>query len=633
MATFGWVALSWLMAAALGGLASPARADDGMDAPVPAAGFDIVRPEELHRGQKGYGLSVFAGHQPLRFEVEVLGIVHQSTPELSYILARLTGQDLERSGVAAGMSGSPVYFDGKLAGAVAFSYLFSKDAIAGITPIAGMRAIRELPSGLADSTVPGTATAGGPTAGGPTAQAPAWHQMVEQSFDPEALQDGLRRLLGGGALGFDGASLQQSRAAITWTATGFAGSAQHLLTEAAAGALSPSLGNASGGAAAVASSGAEAAPTLQAGSGMAVVLVDGDLRLAAHGTVTERRGDEIVGFGHPMYGFGPVALPLASSEVITVVASVANSFKLSNAGPLVGTLDQDRAAGVHGRLGTLPQLTDLHIETHGVSTKSYAMRLAQLPQLRPLLIGVSVLGTLDASNHAVGRQGVDLDALFDLGADGELRLQQSFDGDDAALGAASYLMSMASFLDLNPWQPVDIRQVEVRLEQHDEARVNKLLSAQPASRRVRPGQKLALTLELEAWRGERFRHPIEVEIPSTAPPGSYWLMLGDGTSVDALELAIEKEAPQDLPSALRALGALRSRRQLAVLGMRGAAGLSVEGVAHPDLPPSLQRLFSQGQITEYEALRLVIDQRRVEPLPWPMDGALRIDLEVLPPRP
>ncbi len=590
----------------------------------------VVHPDELRRGQKGYGLSVFAGHEPVRFEVEVLGIMHRTTPELSYILARLSGQGLERSGVAAGMSGSPVYFDGRLAGAVAYSYLFSKDAIAGITPIAGMRAMEALPSG--DSRPTGSPAAGSPAAGSPAAIAPTWQQMVERSFSPDALQQGLQRLLGSQATSLDGGGLQQSRPAITWTASGFAGPAQRLLSDAADGSLAPSLGGRGDDRTPGTTGEIVMPPAMEAGSGMAVVLVDGDLSLAAHGTVTERRGDSIVGFGHPMYGLGPVVLPLATSEVVTVVASVASSFKLSNAGPLVGTLDQDRAAGVRGHLGVPPPLTDLHIQTHGLTQRRYTMRLAQMPQLRPLLLGVSVLGSLDASDRASGRQGVDLEATFDLGALGELRFEQSFDGDDAALGAASLLLNYASFLDLNPWQPVDIRRVDVRLGQYNEARINTLLSAQPESRRVRPGQKLAVVLELEAWRGERFRHRVEVEIPSTAPPGAYWLMLGDGTSVDALQLAIEKEAPNNLEEALDSLRRLRSRRHLTVLGMRAAAGWSVEGEAHPALPPSLRRLFSQGQTTEYEALRLLIDQQQQEVLPWPMDGALRIDLEVLPPR-
>ena len=124
----------------LAALACPLSLSADSEAPGPA-----INPEALERGQKGYGLSVFAGTEPVRFEVEVLGVLNNSTPELSYILARLSGQDLERSGVVAGMSGSPVYFDGRLAGAVAFSYLFGLDAVAGITPIGAMRRLSGLP--------------------------------------------------------------------------------------------------------------------------------------------------------------------------------------------------------------------------------------------------------------------------------------------------------------------------------------------------------------------------------------------------------------------------------------------------------------------------------------------------------
>ncbi len=134
----------WALALCLAGAAT-AGAQAGEQ---PGAAAETFPAEEVSRGQKGYGLSVFAGTEPERFEVEVLGVLHHSTPELSYILARLSGQDLERSGVAAGMSGSPVYIDGRLAGAVAFSYLFGLDAIAGITPIGAMRRLSELPAAM-----------------------------------------------------------------------------------------------------------------------------------------------------------------------------------------------------------------------------------------------------------------------------------------------------------------------------------------------------------------------------------------------------------------------------------------------------------------------------------------------------
>lgn len=604
----GWV-VGLLVTLLLLSLSGPLLAADGT--------ADIIRPEELERGQKGYGITVFAGHRPERFEAEVLGVVHQSTAELSYIMARLSGQDLERIGVAAGMSGSPVYFDGRLAGAVAYSYLYGKDAIAGITPIEAMREITELPAG-------GGADAPGLRQVAPGAS-PTWQDMVAGTFSENLLQETLDRVLGGGA----DSSLDASRPAITWTASGFSEPARRLLAGAVGGSLAPTAAGMRG----AVSGEPKAAPELAAGSGMAVILVDGDLRLAAHGTVTERRGDGIVGFGHPLYGFGPVSLPLASSEVITVVASVANSFKLSNAGPVVGTLDEDRAAGVRGQIGTLPKLTELSIRTRGLTENDYTMRVAQLPQLRPLLLATTVLGALDASDRSAGRQGMDMTLLFDLGEDGEVTIEQSYDGSDAALNAATALLGYAAFLDLNGWKPLDIRRVDVTLEQVDRPRINTLVSAQPAARRVQPGQTLPVTLEFEAWRGERFRRTVEVTIPATAPPGGYWLMLGDGTSVDALRLAIEKESPQDLASSLDALRSLHSRKQLSVLGMRGAPGVSLEGEALPSLPTSLRRIFAGGQSTEHQDLRLVIDHEQHETLDLPIDGALRIDLDVQPRRP
>lgn len=615
---------------------NPALADDAEPAEerVPT-----ISPDELRRGQRGYGLSVFAGHQVERFEVEVLGVQRRSTPGQDFIMARLTGQGLEHSGVAAGMSGSPVYFDGRLAGAVAYSYLFSKDAIAGITPIDSMRSLGAWPGveergGEASGDADGRSSRTSVMAPWLQELTPTWQQVVEQSFPRDSLAIGLDRLLGGSSE----PSLQDVRPAVTWTASGFGPSARQLLASTLDGGLAPSWGmTGRSGADGSGSGGARAdavAPPLEPGSGMAVVLVEGDQSLAAHGTVTDMWGDQLVGFGHPMYGLGPVELPLATSEVITVLASVANSFKVSNAGALVGTLDQDRLTGVRGRLGPVPELTRLRVQVDGGGrTQHYEMGVAQLSLLRPLMSALAVLGALDAGHRTSGRQGIDLDAVFDLGVDGKLAVRQSFDGSDAALESVTFLLGYLIFLDLNAWQDVDLRSIDVTLRQVEEARVHTLMSAQPEVRRVRPGQRLPVLLELESWRGERQRKRIEVDIPDSLRPGPYWLMLGDGTSVDALELAIEKEEPTDFASALEAMGKLHSRRQLSVLGMRAAPGLTVDGRALPDLPTSMRSLFGGGQTTELESLRLVIDHRQHFDLDEPMNGALRIDLDVLPQRP
>ena len=574
-----------------------------------------ISPHEVVRGQKGWGLSVFAGSEPERFEVEVLGVVQQSTPELSYILARISGHDLERSGVAAGMSGSPVYFDGKLAGAVAYSYPFDLDAVAGITPIGAMRDLSKLSFGAPlEGAMPAAALLP------PSVE---FEDLVKREFSADLLTRELERLStssGGSRSAGAGSS------GVLWAASGFGDRARALLDEAVGGFV-PMAGGLTGG------QGGEVTGDLKAGSAVAALLVDGDLLMAAHGTVTETRGDEVLAFGHPLFSLGPVDLPMAHSEVVTVMANAASSFKISNAGQVVGAFDQDRQAGVRGRLGAEASMTPLSIELAGLSEREYKMRVAELPSLRPLLFAVSTLGALDAGSFSSGPQGIDLEARFRLRDHGDLELTQSFDGTSAGLDSVVFLLGFAVFLDSNSFEKVHIEDVEIRLEQVARPRLATLVAAHAERQRVQPGSLLPVTLELVAWRGERFRRTVEVQIPDDAPEGRYYVLLGDGTSLDAARLTIERRTPETFEQALRQMRSLHSRRQLQVFGLVARPGLSVAGEALPHLPGSVRSILSSGGVSPGAVpLGLAIHHVQLEEMEQPIAGAVRIDVEVEPHR-
>lgn len=603
-------------------------------------GGAAIELSEVYRGQRGYGLSVFAGEVPERFEVEVLGVLDHSTPELSYILARLSGQGLEQSGVAAGMSGSPVYLEERLAGAVAFSYQFGLDAIAGITPIGAMRRLSELPvvSPLAGSvpaasaaTVPGSVPSGGASAM-PVAEElrPTFEQLVSAELPESLLALHLElleprrasRVLGEAAM----------TPAWTWTAGGFGDQATNLL-RGAVGTLRPRVMAGAGGGNDHETVRSDALATLGGGSAVAAVMVDGDLHLAAHGTVTERRGDEVLAFGHPMFGLGPVAVPLAVSEVVTVIANVANSFKVSNTGPILGIFDQDREAGVRGHLGPEPEMTPLSVvlRSSDGQERRYAMRVAEIQMMRPLLMTVATLGALDAGSYSGGYQGIDLEMRFAFaGDDGpeDLVIAQTFDGDSAGSDAALYLLGVAAFLDFNPWQRIRYESVEVEMTQVDRPRSATLVAAHPSRRRLAPGETLEVTLELDPYRGERERRSFEVRIPDEAPAGRYYLFVGDGSSLDAVRLAIEKTAPETFDQALDSVRSLHSRGELLVYGVVARPGLAVAGEAMPALPGSLRSIYGASRQTDLEALRLDIIHRERHPLTTPIEGGLRLDLDI-----
>jgi len=587
-----------------------------------------ISVDELTPGQRGYGLTVFTGREPERFEAEVVGVMRNVGPETSYILARLSGHGLEESGVAGGMSGSPVFFDGRLAGAVAFSWPFSNEAIAGITPIAAMRripaelAVPGTPPEIRPPPVPAEEPAAGRT---PTAARPGGAGGViisRVSGAPVSALDLAARRLPEGLLERELAKLAPplpggAVPGIQWSAAGF-GPATEGLLRTALGTVAP-VGEAPS---------ESAAAGLAPGSPVSAVLIDGDLKLAATGTVTDVTGDGILAFGHAFLGFGPVSVPMASAEVVTVLSSRYSSFKIANVGPVVGAFDQDRQAGVRGRLGAIAPTVPLTLVVDGAERRQYQMRLAALPQLTPVLIAISSLAGLEAASYTGGLQGIDLEARFRLAGRDELTVAQSFDGDAAGTKAALLLLSYAAFLLQNDMAEVAIDGVEVEIRQAREPRTATLVGAHAERTVLRPGDAVALHLEFAAWRGERFRRSLELELPASLPEGRYHLFVGDGASVDVARLAVEKAEPQTLRQALTLLDSLHSNRELVVLGVRASPGLAVAGEVLPQLPGTMRSIWGAAGPGGAQPLRLAVTQTEAVPMPVPIQGLMRVDVRV-----
>jgi hypothetical protein len=586
--------------------AVPAAAKEKSDLPPGAApaiagpsAMPIIGVDELRPGQKGYGLSVFAGTEPERFDVEIVGVMRNASPELNYILARLSGKGLETSGVASGMSGSPVFIDGKLAGAVAFSWPFSHEAIAGIMPIESMRKLSTLGGGV------------------PMAPPPPPVNLADLrsgKIPKDLLQRELSRMQPKVAM--DG------RAGVEWAISGFGEKSQALL-QSALGSTAP--------AGRMAPSELKNGPKdLALGSAVAAVLADGDFRMAAIGTVTDRYGDHVLAFGHPFLGLGPIRVPMATAEVVTVLSSAYSSFKISNLGETVGAFEQDRQAGIQGRIGQTAPMTPVTVRIAGVGNKprEYHARIADVPMFTPMLIGSSVLAGLDSASYTAGAQSIDLDARFRLRGHGELRVRQSFDGDSAGVDVAAYVLAVAGYLVQNPLEKVSFDGIDVSVSQSAEPRAATLVGANADRTVVRPGETVGLSLDLVAWRGDRFRRSLELKLPEDLPAGRYSLIVGDGSSVDAARMALEPTTPVTFPQALDFLRSIHSRRDLMVLGVYGGPGLSVAGEIMPRLPGSVRSLWSAASSGSAAPLRSTIAQEHLEEMDVPMDGAVRIDLEV-----
>jgi hypothetical protein len=568
----------------------------GASGPVVAAPAEgpiggVFPLEQVQPGQVGYGLSVFSGSVPERFEVEILGVLEKIQPDTSYILARLSGRALEESGVIAGMSGSPVFVEGRLLGAVSFGWPFSLEAIAGITPAQVMR-------DLIGVSVPERVRA--------DSIAVDLGSIVRAETPPGRLVDALARLRP--------VRVGEGTAALEWVLSGFGDTSRHFLTQ---------------GMGAVMAAGASgSSPDLEPGAAVSAVLIDGDLRLAASGTVTDRQGDTVLAFGHPLLGLGSQKIPMAGADVVTVVSSQVSSFKVTNLTEVVGAFDFDHATGVRGEVGLEAPVIPVRIRLVGPGQRSLELRVADVPELTPTLVATAVLGALDTVTEAVGTNGIDLIADFDLGSLGKLQLTQSFDGADAVIQTALHLLAVGGYLLQNQLQEVEIASIDLELTRHVEPRTLRLVGAHAARTVVRPGDRVPLNLDLVEYRGVSVRKSLDVDLPTSIPDGRYSLLIGDGVSIDATRLAIERFEPVKFGQALEFLNSLHSRRQLVVLGIFEGPGLAVAGEALPRLPASVRSLWGAAASGSAVPLRLAIGQENGIHLTEPVEGILRIDLEV-----
>lgn len=588
---------------------------------------EVLEIGDLKRGQKGYGISVFAGTEPERFEVEVLGVWRNNKPELSYLLARLSGVNLEHTGILAGMSGSPVYFDDKLVGAVAFSFSFGKDPIGGITPIGSMREIAGFSGGLGleefgiRPMADGAAAAPSEATARPALWVPTLAEMARQDFDPEILDRHLRRLAPtvGGSGG--------SHSTMVWTASGFGGLSRQLLESGLDGVLAPAGLPMSSSRVGGSGFSDQIVPSeLTAGDAVALMLIGGDLTLAAHGTVTDQHGDSILAFGHPIYSLGPTRLPMAESEVITTIPSVQSSFKLSNAGRLIGVFDQDREAGAHGVLGVQPSLVPVSVRLKGLAERELHMYVADSYMFKATLITVSALGALNAASHTTGFQGIDVRARFSIEGHEDLEVRQSFDGNQAAVDGALFILSYAAFLELNEMEAAPITAVDIELEQALDPRGLTLEEVRADRHRVKPGERIVLDLGFKPFRGERIRRNLTITVPDDIPEGPYYLMVGDGSSIDAARLLVEPAVAETLGQSLALMRSFGSRKELGVLGLVAANGLTVGGYALPELPASMRSVLSTGRNVSATQLRVAGEWQ--EAVDTPVEGIHRVDLVV-----
>jgi hypothetical protein len=581
----------------------------------PKSGSAFLDVDQIRPGMKGYGLTVFQGTEPERFDVEVLGVLKGiPNPKQSAIIAKLSGPLIARTGVFAGMSGSPVYIDGKLIGAVAFTFPFSKEPIAGITPIKYMIDVFE-----SGKQQPHRAH-----------QRVSFNTLIAASSvaPTEVLATELA------ALTFNANQVLVPIA----TPVSFSGIPQSVI-DMFAGDLKKigiqPIAGVSGGSS-LTPMAAATEKTLSPGSSVSVQLVRGDFTIDAAGTVTYRDGDRIYAFGHPFLLSGVTSWPMAESSVITVIPNLNNSFKLSAGGRLVGSIDQDRSTGVFGRLGARPRLVPVRITVHTSrnKTETYNFEMVSDPFLSPLLMKIITFAAISTTERQLGNHTIKLSGRISIDGEADVELDNTFSAFNGAIFAAAAAVERPLAVLLSSgFDPISLRAIELEITSSDTRSSGMLTRLLVDKTEVHRGEKLEIQAFARNDNGSEFVERIPIEIPIDAPLGPLVVMVGDGASVNQAEMRAQASdfIPKSLDQLIRALNKLKRNNRLYVKVMRAGSGAVVNNEEMPTLPPSvLATLSSQRASGGYVPLSVAtLTERELPPSQFVISGQQTIAINVV----
>jgi hypothetical protein len=581
--------------------------------------------EDLRPGMKGTASTVFSGTEPEEFGVEILGVLPGfPAPRQSAIIAKLTGANVEKTGVFAGMSGSPVYIDNKLVGAIAFSFPFSKEPIAGITPIQQMIDIFE--KGSAGETPHPTQP-----------HAVSFAQLASTEWKPTLPKPaiGSTSLIVPVSEGSRLIPLLGQQMAPIATPVVFGGISQESLAMFApqlmANGLLPVSGV--GGSATMTPLGKATEKTLAPGTSVSVQLVRGDYSIAASGTVTFRDGERIYAFGHPFLGLGASDMPMSETAVVTVISNLNNSFKLSVPGVMMGSISQDRASGVFGQLGQAPKMIPVKINLHTSRdrTETFAYEIANDSFLTPLLLNITVFNTITSSERSLGDSTITIKGAINVKGQQPIEVDHRFSANNSPILAAGSVAGPISSLLGSGFDDVQIEGVTLDIASTDTKYAGTLERIALSKTEAHRGESIEIQAYVRTESGKQFVQRIPVKIPDDATPGQVLVFIGDGGALQEGSAA-KAFVPQDLGQLVQAINKVKKSDRLYVKLFRITPGAVIGTSELPNLPPSVvATLNSDRNSGGYTPTVLsAVYEMELPPAEFVISGQQLIGLDIVP---
>jgi len=566
---------------ALAAIALPLFAVDS-PMPRPKAGkAEIMRLGEIKPGMKGIAWTVFQGAEAEPVPIEIIGLQKNMWgPKQDIIVAKMGGKAI-RTNVAAGMSGSPVYIDGKLVGAIALRLsVFSPDAICGITPIELMLEINEFdksrpqeartPEKLqARNQVPAGEMAGVPVAGGYPTLVPidsplALSGVTESTmrdFGPMFQQMGIHAVQGGGG----GGAVESNKPAPGWEK-----------------ALNP-------------------------GDSVAGLLVAGDMSATVFGTVTYNDGKRVLAFGHPMFNLGPLDMPMSKSEVLMVLASSYQPTKMANATGVVGAFHQDRHSGIMGELGAASPMIPVTLKVRSLdakeavrSEKDFHFNVFVHQKWTPYLMMLTLYNSISGLNEFVDEATYRLNGKVELNGQRNLSLSNMQASGDlpmpAPMALAGWFGDKFNRLYLNNVNTPDVTRVSLTVDLVPQRRVAAIESAWVANPDVQAGDEVPVKVLLRPYRGEPMQRDFKVKVPDGLAKGDHRILLSDADTLNRMQnMAGFMNRFIDLPETVSLINQERTNNRLYVSLVQSSPTAYYDDKAMPSLPSSVLNVMQAGR--------------------------------------
>ena len=528
---------------------------------------------------KGVAYTIFTGDEIEKVDLVVLGVLHNALgPKQDIILVQLLGEKAEHTGVVAGMSGSPVYFDGKLAGALSLKLgTFTKEAIGGVTPIENMLDVEKAPDAPSGVAAPGSGAQ--PTNTGnafSAARIPLPENFVRQTgagggqflvpIETPLITTGL----------YPETIAQFSKQLSAWGMTMMAG-----------GTAAPSPEDAQ----------------LKPGDMVGVELIRGDLSITPGCTVTTVDHAKILACGHPIFSFGNVSMPLARAHVVTTLASAMASTKIISTGGTIGTLTQDRVTAIGGHLGDGPPMIPVDVTlVTGAEQKQFHFEIIESPQLTPLLVAVATYNGI-VGNTAYGEGStLQLDGEIAIKGHTTVTLKDLFAPTDNPVPGGFFVATdvQSTFAQIysNPYEIPHIAAIHLRVTALPERRAATIDDAWVEANEVRPGQTVYVKVQLRPYRGPAFVQEFPITIPVQAARGPLQLVVSDAETVNRTVQSLAASSQGQLPGLEELIKLMNREHQndrLYATLMQPTPTLMVEDKVMPNAPASAINVLDQRQ--------------------------------------